>query len=362
MKRVLVLGGTGAIGIPAVQDLLANGFEVCVLVRPQPNNEGRVRVTFGKPIPFIEGDVTKEFCGVSREIRRELKDTFDVLLHIAGATEYHSDSERAAITRNVNVNGTQQALNLAAELEIPRFVYISTAYVAGRKAYLSEDDVGSPALMNNPYEATKAEAEDLVRQYSGESLIIRPATVIGDVDTGFLVNPGGYAAFVRGFWIARDMLRRYPDNPFWVPVNPESTLNLVTNEWVVSMMRKAVASNIVGTIHLTHPKPVQMGMLFQNSVGRLGYPITYRKVIADKTALWNDPRWRRLQEGIISSVGYFGPYVTRDTTFGHERVKLVPGYEAPPEVTDHVIEVQLHYMTNFLFGQKSNRLKEVVTA
>ena len=35
-------------------------------------------------------------------------------------------------------------------------------------------------------------------------------------------------------------------------------LNLVTNDWVVDQIWKAVNSEVGGTVHLAHPEPVEM--------------------------------------------------------------------------------------------------------
>jgi nucleoside-diphosphate-sugar epimerase len=352
MRRFLVTGATGAIGIPLVRNLLHNGHEVTVIARSRPNMNETLKKMYGAPVPYIEGDVTEPHCGVRLHELPHKLGTYDAFIHVAGRTQYHE--RLRADTYHANKGGTENALALAADLEIARFAFISTCYVAGRRAYLSEEDAGTVDDANNPYESSKSEAEALVRKFvGGESIIIRLSTVIGEATTGYIVNAGGYAAFVRGFWAARGKFARYPKNPFWVGVNPESTLNLVTNEWAVDMIRKAVASELDGAVHLAHTQPVRMGWLFDQSVAKLGLPLTYSRIESERTALWRDPAWRKIQETITENiVGYFGPYVTRDTTFAHERVKLIPGYVPPPEITEDVIRAQVEYMTGYLFPKK----------
>lgn len=351
MRTVLVTGATGAIGAPLVRLLLKRGYHVLVLARNAAKASGYLNRFCGQSVTIIEGEITQVGGGMKREIALSYAGQIDAFIHVAGATQYHESLREE--TYRVNRLGTLNALELAALLEIDRFAFISTCYVAGRRCYLGEDEIGAIEESNNPYESSKIEAEALVRNFPGESVIIRLSTVIGEEKSGFIVNAGGYAAFVRGFWASRSRFKPYPNNPFWVPVNPESTLNLVTNDWVVDMIEKTIRSATVGTVHLSHTHPVRMGRLFDKSVATLGLPLTYSREVAERTALWHDPTWRKLQANITEGiVGYFGPYVTRDTTFGHERVMQIPEYIPPPPITDEVIKAQVSYMTDHLFTRR----------
>lgn len=349
--RALVTGGTGAIGVPLVRKLLREGWQISLLSRRPALTDGRD--TYGAPTEVVPGEVTRQLCGVTAGHKKK----FDVLIHAAGKTQYHPELRDE--TYQTNVTGTANALELATELGISRFVYISTCYVAGKAAYLGEDEYGRVEDAHNPYEASKIDAEALVRAYAGRSLILRLSTVIGDSGTGEVANAGGYAAFVRAFWIARERLSRYPDNPFWVGLNPESTLNLIPNDWVADHIWKATAAGMSGTLHLSHPQPVKMGWLFEQSVAKLGYPLSYRRSAVELTALWGNHAWRRTQEAITRQmVGYFGSYVTRDTTFGHDRIRSVPGYVEPLPISKKMIAVQMDFMTRRLFPMKRTRRQE----
>jgi nucleoside-diphosphate-sugar epimerase len=352
MKRVLVTGATGAIGIPLVKNLIKNNIDVTILVRDRSDLSIYLARLFGRSIHFLIGDTTQPYCGVNQATFRVLARTYDAFMHVAGKTQYHEHLR--ADTYKANLLGTENALALATELEVPRFLFVSTCYVAGRSAYLGENETGSIESANNPYESSKAEAENAVRKYVNDPVIARLSTVIGEFESGHIVNAGGYAAFVKGLWAGRRGFSSFPNNPFWLPVNPESTLNLVTNEWAVDMIRKTAESKLDGVVHISHPNPVSMGLLCDVSLKKLGLPITYRRVVAEQTSLWGNPQWRKFQEMITEGIGgYFGPYVTRDTTFAHERIKLVPGYSPPPEITEEVIERQVDYMLNHLFVKKT---------
>ena len=355
-QTVLLIGATGAIGIPLAKRLLELGHKVVVLARPQVDGATRglgvIQEMLGSQVEVLFGDISKPGCDVSAEVIAASIGRFDAVIHAAGATQYYEHLREK--TFSVNLDGTRNVRTLAEKLEIDRFVYISTCYVAGSRAYLSENDKGVPSLANNPYEASKIEAEEVVRSYYGTPLILRLGTVIGHVETGEIVNAGGYAGFVSGFWKSRDVIRRYPDNPFWAAVNPDTTLNLITNEWVTEHIIQATFSGMTGNIHLAHTKPVSMRWLFQRTFrsGELNLPMTHNRQSVERTALYDDSRWRMIQERVTGIVSYFGPYVTRDTTFAHERAVKIPGYTPPPKITDAVIDRQLQYMLTTLFPHK----------
>jgi nucleoside-diphosphate-sugar epimerase len=351
MVRILVSGVTGAIGVPLVRKLQGEGHQVTVLVRSRPNLPEFLAELFPQKVGVLQGDVSLRNCGITKEEFLPLIGKYDVFIHAAGKTQYYEHMREE--TYAANVIGTRNALDLADQLEIDRFVDTSTCYVGGKKAFLHESEVGEVKNSHNPYESSKIEAERLVAAYPRRPLILRLGTVIGHVDSGEIVNAGGYAGFVKGFWALRKRIMQYPENPFWVGVNPDSTLNLITSEWVIEHILRASLSGIVGTLHLAHPNPVNMGWLFKETFHvMLKLPVTTDRLVSERTALWDNRRWRDTQESIMGIVSYFGPYVTRDTTFAHEQVRAIPGYTPPPVITESVIRKQLDYMQTQLFSKK----------
>jgi|GEM_PF-4253579 nucleoside-diphosphate-sugar epimerase len=347
MLSALVTGGTGTVGVPLVNWLLKEGVGVTVLARPKKHSAESIKRLFRGNVKILHGDTTEVLCGVTK-----LPNTvFDCMVHAAGFTQYHQHLTEK--THAINEVGTHNALALATELDIPRFVFISTCYVAGNQPYLGEKDVGMVENAHNPYESSKVRAEAAVRLWPGQKLILRLSTIIGDSKTGEIAKAGGYAGFVKGFWPLQKGILPYKDHPFLAGINPASTLNLLTSDWAVPMIFKAARSQLEGTIHLSHPKPVNLGHLFEETFHRwFPLPVTYDRLIAEKTALYEDAAWKEIQDSISALVEYFGPYVRQDTTFEHERAKLIEGYVPPPVVDDEVIRVQVQYMLNHLFVKK----------
>ncbi len=350
--RILMTGATGAIGVPLTRDLLNHGAEISAIARIKPGQQRLFQELFHSRIKIIPGDVTEPFCGVTPILIKKLRGSFDAFLHVAGKVQYHEYLRQD--TYRVNKVGTEHALDLANELGIEHVVFMGTCYVAGKRAYLDENEEGEIEEANNPYESSKMEGEKLIRRFANKPLILRLSTVIGNSETGHLVNVGGYAGFVRGLWAIRERLLKYPKNPFWLAINPESTLNLIPNDWVVEHIRKAVFAKLIGTFHLSHTHPVKLSWLFHETIGKwLKIPISYERLKVEETALYSDPVWREAQEFIMNRIiGYFGQYVSRDTTFGHREVQKIPGYKPPPPITEDVIAAQMSYMINSLFQKK----------
>jgi hypothetical protein len=111
-------------------------------------------------------------------------------------------------------------------------------------------------------------------------------------------------------------------------------------------------------VHISHPNPVNLGFLFRETFDKcLPLPLTYDREQMLRTALYDDSEWRDMQKIIDQGiVGYFSPYITRDTTFGHELVKTIPGYTPPPEITEELIHKQVGYMTQYLFAKRTREL------
>jgi len=166
-KTACVTGATGMIGRRIVERLLTDGFHVRALTRNGRFDDPQVQVFKGG----LEDEET---------LKAFLKGGH-LIFHCAG--EIHDESKM----RQVNVLGTKGLLNLAKDLKIIYFCYISSAGVTGlsKRKMVTEQTKCFPM---NLYEQTKWEAERLVEnsfQPSTRTIILRPTNV---VDAGY--SPG----------------------------------------------------------------------------------------------------------------------------------------------------------------------------
>ncbi len=188
----------------------------------------------------------------------------DVVLHAAGNTTFHANG--SGEPDKTNVEGTRAMLSLAAEANIRRFVYVSTAYVCGEQVgHLPEAFVGSLPPMRNDYERSKWQAEQLVWDWGGDSrlaTICRPSILFGDSRTG-------RASAMKGLYLvarATEVLARAMDGnheadrhqiPLRILGRSTATCNVVPVDWAARQianisLKPATESSVH---HVTNPDP-----------------------------------------------------------------------------------------------------------
>ncbi|MER6690487.1 SDR family oxidoreductase [Streptomyces minutiscleroticus] len=198
MKTVALSGATGFLGCHLLARLLQRDGRVIALVRDEPARAARrveraLAFAGGGPLSvpvgsgrlrIVRADLGEERLGLSAEAFRHLADEVDEVWHCAASTHLEADLPTVCA---VNVEGTRRMLELAgAGRRAPRFVHISTAYVAGGRTTgtVAEDDLDGSFGFLTPYEESKYRAEVLVRSWAGRegrrALVLRPGTLVTD--------------------------------------------------------------------------------------------------------------------------------------------------------------------------------------
>ncbi len=121
-RRAVVTGGAGFIGSHLCRRLLTEGFDVICLDNLLTGNRENIQNLEAVPeFTFVEADVTK---------RLPVKDTVDLVVHLASPASPRDYAEYPIETISVNSVGTQQSLSLARESGA-RFLLASTSEVYG---------------------------------------------------------------------------------------------------------------------------------------------------------------------------------------------------------------------------------------
>ena len=152
--RVLVTGGTGVVGKPAVDALLEQGHTVRLFSR----HAGRDAALWNEGVEPWDGSV-----GRDEDVRGAL-DGCDAVLHIAGIVD---EVPPHATFQNINVDGTRRLVEEAARAGVRRFVYVSS---------LGADRGDSD------YHRSKLAGEQQVAAFPGNWLVCRPGNVYGRGD------------------------------------------------------------------------------------------------------------------------------------------------------------------------------------
>ncbi|MBN2055916.1 NAD-dependent epimerase/dehydratase family protein [bacterium] len=168
--KLMVTGATGFIGSHLCARLCIEGHEVHALVR-----SGDVPDVLRSTIVH-HGDVTLP------ETLAAPMDGVDAVIHLASVLGPSGTPED--LFNLVNVKGTEHVMFAAFSRRIPWVVHCSSCGVYGsvRGAVADERTELAP---EDPYERSKAAAEDVVRRYQDRGLracVVRPAWVYGPAD------------------------------------------------------------------------------------------------------------------------------------------------------------------------------------
>jgi len=166
--RLLVTGSTGFIGRPLVRRFNDLGWTVICGVRAggHPNHAENLDAN------AIRIDENTGHFDISGQV--------DGLVHLAGIAHAHGID--AAEYRNANAIWTQKLARRAAALRIPRFIFVSTAKVAG-DAHPQPIDESAPFAPGDSYASSKATAEMMLEELGRQSelriITVRPPLVYG---------------------------------------------------------------------------------------------------------------------------------------------------------------------------------------
>jgi len=164
MKTILVTGGCGFIGSNFVRHILATRDDLDVVVLDKLTYAGNLEnlqdVLEDTRLTFVKGDV----CDVEL-VGKLVVDSVRYLVHFAAESHVDRSIRDPRPFLETNVIGTATLLAAAREVEGLRYLQVSTDEVYGSlgdEGVFTEDSAIQP---NNPYSASKAGADMLVRAY-----------------------------------------------------------------------------------------------------------------------------------------------------------------------------------------------------
>lgn len=336
-------GATGVLGQELVKELLLTTVhDIAVLARGKNRvaHEDRVLKILAATgidarlmsrVRVIEGDVTKHKFGIKKEDLEYLERECGCFYHIAALTALNGTEKEC---QQINVGGTDHALELAWDLrkkgKLERFIYFSTAFVAGSVwTHCSKED-GLPAQPSfaNYYESSKWQAETKVRAAMSKGMpvtIIRPSIVVGHSETGEVSDFNVIYPFIKLF--AHGILTKLPSHP-------ENTFNIVPIDFVIKATCAIVKDprSIGKCFHLVSPKPPTVGSLLSM---RGEFPKAAETELIDpekfqKTEL--DPQGQMVFAMLEPYLGYLNGNLTFDVR-NTEEILRDTGVRMP--VTDH---------------------------
>jgi NAD(P)-dependent dehydrogenase (short-subunit alcohol dehydrogenase family) len=318
-----VTGATGFIGRHLVERLLDREGDIHVLVREDSREKldglierwghgARDRV---KP---VVGDLAEPHLGLDDATRASLKGTIEHFFHLAAIYDMAADADRNAV---LNVGGTQNAVDLAGEIEPEHFHHVSSIAVAGNyDGHFTEDMFDEGQELPHPYHRTKFEAEKLVRErLKAPWRIYRPAIVVGNSQTGEMDKIDGPYYFFKGIQKIRRAL------PQWFP--------LVSIEWgktnIVPVDYVAAAIDHIAhqpgldgqAFHIVNPKPQKSGDILNLFAGSAHAPHAVMRVDKKMTDM--------LPKGVLS-------YALKIPALQGIKQNFLSDLGIPPDVMENV--------------------------
>ena len=164
MKVILVTGGAGFIGSNFIRHILSKYKDYKIInydLLTYAGSLGNLDDVKDNPnYTFVKGDV-RDFEVVDKQMQK-----VDYIVHFAAESHVDRSIYGSEEFVRTNVLGTQVLLEAAKKNNVKRFVHISTDEVYGS---LEKDDAPfteeTPLAPNNPYSASKAASDLLVRAY-----------------------------------------------------------------------------------------------------------------------------------------------------------------------------------------------------
>lgn len=174
--KTLVTGTTGFLGAALLRELIADGRDVRVLVRPDANRSN----IEGLDAEVVTGDLR------DRDSLAAALQGCEVLYHAAAYYSLWSRDKR--MMYDINVQGTRNILEAAMTANVRKVVYTSTVgciglWPDGRPA--DEQTPLDPAILCNDYKLSKYQAEQAALEFAGRGLpvvVVNPSAPVGPRD------------------------------------------------------------------------------------------------------------------------------------------------------------------------------------
>lgn len=311
---------------------------------------------------LVEIDVKEDQLGIAPQMRQELIQSTEKILHGAADVRFDQPYEKIRVP---NVEFTEKVYELfdsikqyrrSAGLSEATLYYISTGYAYGiyKKPIPEDYPEFHPGKPDNTYARTKAEAKrfilNKIKDFNDRIVIFEPTIIGGSAKTGKTKTYNlHYTVMMLGY------LGKLP-----FLTTPKNTLDIVPVDWVAAIVSDIMAKDEFhqGVLRLASgEEAVTIGFLHERGYnyyvendpvpGRVIPKIRFvprwaflSLVMLQKTLyrtlyfLTRNKRFRKLVKGISLLEGYF-PYITGYKKFKNEKSqKLIEKYtdctKAPP--------------------------------
>jgi nucleoside-diphosphate-sugar epimerase len=173
MKKIIVTGAGGYVGVPLCEELLKRGYQVIALDRYFFGIDKMNGIHGNKNLEIVKDDL--RYCDVAI-----FKGVYAVL-DLAGLSNDATAEIDPELTKAINYRGSERFAREAKKQGVERYVYSSSAsvYGAGTKQSLSEADALFP---QTEYAKSKVAIEKVLMELKDDNfhpVMLRNATIFG---------------------------------------------------------------------------------------------------------------------------------------------------------------------------------------
>jgi nucleoside-diphosphate-sugar epimerase len=320
-RTAFVTGGSGFIGGRLLRRLAGDGWRVRALARSDAS-AGKVSEAGADP---VRGDLD------DAESMRKGAEGADVTFHAAahlGDWGTREEFERA------NVGGTRNAVDASRAAGVRRFVHVGTeaGLLAGRPLVNVNEDAPLRPDSKALYSATKAQAEQVVRDANGdglETVVVRPRLVWGSGDTTIL--PSLVQAVEKGRFA-------------WIGGGRHRTSTTHVDNVIHGLMLGAERGHAGGVYFVTDGEPVVFRDFISELLGTQGVTPGNRNLpapVAHTMAAAGEGAWRTFRLGgspPITRLAYWLSAQECTIDISHARQEL--GYEPVRTIPEGMEELR----------------------
>lgn len=362
-RRIFLTGATGFLGHYLLAELLQHtAASMRLLVRNPIDEAASILAGLIEPLNVrlgghLESGRVQLVAGRLPECMDSsaLRD-IDLIIHAGASTQFN---RREAEPYRSNVEGTQALLDAADRARVPRFCFISTAYVGGsRHGGVPEMLLPQPQTTANDYEKSKWLAENKVRDWVGpnhHATIMRPSILIGDSHSGRATSFGGMYLLARSV----ELLARAVDQdascdrhaiPLRITGDADVRPNLIPVCWAARrIVDIALSDDAELSVHnLVNPSPptsLEIKHWLESFYDLAGGSFT--------TMTWPWPNPSRFEDGFYAAGQTVLDYFTRDLTF---EIRADSIEKAVPRLVDRAHFLRcLQYATDHHWGRGAAR-------
>ncbi len=369
--RIFITGATGFLGSQIAERLIKKpNLSLILLVRGNNYDEAVKHLsrswwesenlmnelkeidTPSSKIMILNGDVTKDLLGLDPENFRYLVENVTHVIHAAADLKLNSSIENL---RRINLRGTENMIKMALKAKnyrLKKFSHISTAYVAGkRKGLIEEDSLSGKSGFKSNYEQSKFEAEEVVRKADLPFVILRPGMIVGDSTTGY----------IKTFNTIYSLIRLYMNGLRFFPVSKNLKINMVPVDYVADAVCTITLNedSNTKTFHLTGPyqnSPTVhelVSLVKKWASENLDLKLSKPLYIPLSPMLPIVERFLNTDHGVGRVLHELEPYMKEDRIFDSKNTELIMG-EYPLNWVDYLPKL-LEFASYYGFFHRSSR-------